>query len=212
MKINNIKLIIFALIIVIARINSKNLGLKENTDKKIKENNKQAAPAGNCPYDEETALEVIKKVVDIVLIKPDALSPDGANWAKAKSLCLGFLDSKRIAFGRSIENFHKFVCTNQGSNFNITTLENTVWAKMGEMVINWGNTQKQCSMALPLNRSLSGADVSKVNSVLSGLTSGFNKMDPSNLPKFITGVVATKRFSHNFGGRTFQNLNEVSRS
>lgn len=167
-----------------------------------------------CPYDEDHTIELLKKVLDFLLLKPeDPVGVEAANFGASKSMCLGMLDSKRMAFVKPLETFHKAVCVGvKEAQWKTEWLEDTVWAKMGEMIINVGGRNRQCSTVLPLNKNPDPMLILKISNIVKSFTGKFNQMDVSKMPKFITGVVATKRFSPDFNGRTFTNINEASRS
>lgn len=189
----------------------KKTNLKSHSKSRSRSNSKNQP---TCPYDEDNTIELLKKVLDFLLVKPeDPVGVEAANFGASKSMCLGMLDSKRLAFVKPLETFHKAVCVGvKEAQWKTEWLENTVWAKMGEMIINVGGRNRQCSTVLPLNKNPDPMLILKISNIVKSFTGKFNQMDVSKMPKFITGVVATKRFSPDFNGRTFTNINEASRS
>lgn len=168
----------------------------------------------NCVYDEEETLEVVKRVIDSALNKPgNAQSKETADWAKAKSSCMSALDTQRKKFHKSLEAFSKALCQSCGTGFRTDILENTVWAKMSEIVVSTGSKQtKQCSSVLSLKKGLDIDSQNKINAFVNEKFCGFTNTNPANLQKFIAGAVATRRVGDTISGDTFTRLNEVSRS
>lgn len=181
---------------------------KSNKELELKNQN-----TPNCPYNEDLILEMVKKILNIVLLTPgDQVSQKGANFGVAKSMCFTFFDTKRVAFSKVFTEFHKLVCNSANAHFDISMIENTVWTKMGEMLIKIGNSTVQCTKALQLNYNMNSEILKKVDFILHSYTNQFNNANPNNLPKIITGVLATKRYSPDFYGNTFTNINMASRS
>ena len=212
MKITNRSNLTVTLTLLLITISMSSITTKIHKIRNLKTNAQQPQPT--CPYDEDNTVDLLKKVLDFLLLKPeDPVGVDAANFGVAKSMCLGMLDSKRLAFVKPLENFFKSVCVgSKSAQWKTEWLESTVWAKMGEMIINAGGRDRQCSVLLPLNMNPDPMVLIKISNVIKSYTGKFNNMDVTKMPKFITGVVATKRFSPDFNGRTFTNLNEVSRS
>lgn len=204
-------LVIISMSLLMLSVSTKNSEVSNKNLKSKSSSSNENQPT--CPYDEDNTIELLKKVLDVLLLKPsDPVGIEAVNFGAARSMCLGMLDSKRLAFSKSLETFHKSVCVGvKDSQWKTDWLENTVWAKMGEMIINLAGRNKQCSVALPLNKNPDPMMIASLTKTVSGFVGKFNQMDVSKLPKFITGVVATKRFSNDFNGRTFTNINEASR-
>jgi len=170
--------------------------------------------AKTCPYDEGSALEVLKQLLDILVEKPSNIS-DATEFSTNKSQCLAFLDSKRSEFSEKLEEFNSKMCAaanDVASSFTSNIITSTVWEKMKFQLVNTKNGKKQCTSVLNVSSKLSDEAKKKVDSLLKSNYSGkFNDIDTSKAPKFIAGNLATRRFSREFQSSSFAKINEASR-
>jgi hypothetical protein len=212
MKINrNLCKILFyvtlTLMLILVKVSSKYL--KEDK-KSISQNLTRYCPTFSQEVVTDTAIEIIKKLLDVPTSGQDPISKF---FAKASGKCLAYMNDRPDMFTDELNKFHENMCGNANKKFEIGIVSGTIWTALGKMRTNSSDGKEQsCTSILKLKKTLDMDVQIQIDSICKAKYGNFTKASRSTNVPFITGAVSTVRNGNMLMPNTFSAINAVSRA